>query len=123
MNGSQRVVLGAWLVMVGLSVARSLGRSAGLPQPSVFLGSAVLFTVYFGAASFLGPLPAALAVGTDVAALMLPYIRGGTTGPLDSIAAGLDKISGGSGAPATPSSSSGAASVPGGATPGTLISP
>lgn len=108
MSGPQRVVFGAWLAMIGLSIARSLGRGGGLPQPSVFLGSAVLFTVYYGAAGFLGPLPAALAVGTDVAAVMLPYIRGGTMGPLDSLAAQLDKISGGPGtAPAAPGGSSG----------------
>ena len=110
MNGPQRVVFGAWLAMIGLSVARSLGRSGGLPQPGVFLGSAVLFTVYLGAAGFLGPLPAVLAVGTDVAALMLPYLQGKTTGPLDSIASGLDKISGGTGS----------APAPGGAPGGTL---
>lgn len=107
MSGPQRVVFGAWLAMIGLSIARSLGRGSGLPQPSVFLGSGVLFTLYFGAAAFLGPLPAALAVGTDVATLMLPYIQGKTTGPLDSIAAGLDRISGGSGThPAAPSAPS-----------------
>lgn len=108
MNGPQRVVFGAWLAMVALSAVRSFGRGGGLPQPSVFLGSGVLFSVYLGAASFLGPLPAALAVGTDVAALMLPYIRGGTTGPLDQLAGMLDQISGGTKtAPASPGGSSG----------------
>ena len=113
MNGPQRIVFGSWMAMVGLAVARSLGANRGLPQPSVFLGGGVLFTLYFGAAGFLGPLPAVFAVGTTVAALMLPYIRGSTGGgPLDTIAAGLDKIAGGTG---THPAASGAAASPAGA--------
>lgn len=105
MNRPQQWVLGAWLTMIALTTVRSLNQTKGLPQPSQFLGSGVLFTIYFGAAAFLGPLAAVLAVGTDVAALMLPYVKGGGTGPLDQLAAALDKISGGqpaSSAPAPP---------------------
>lgn len=94
MNGPQRVVYGAWLAMIGLSVARSLGRNAGLPQPNIFIASAVLFSGYYIAASFLGAFPAVLAVATDVAVVALPYLRGGTTGPLDTIASALSSISG-----------------------------
>lgn len=94
MSGPQRVVLGAWLAMIGLATARSLGRSQGLPQPSVFLASGVLFTMLYGAAAIIGPLAAVFAVGTDVAALALPYFKGSTQGPLDSIAAGLGRLTG-----------------------------
>jgi hypothetical protein len=93
-NGSQRVVLWAWLAMIGLATARSVGGGRGLPQPSVYLGSGVLFTLYLGAAGFLGALPAVLAVGTDLTAVALPYLRGQATGPLDTIAAALERVSG-----------------------------
>lgn len=95
MNGSQRVVFGAWLAMIALATARSLGGGRGLPQPGTYLASGVLFTLYLGAASFLGPLVAVFAVGTDLAAVLLPYYQGGKVGPLDQIAAGLQKLSGG----------------------------
>lgn len=123
MSGPQRVVLGAWLAMIGLATARSLGAGRGLPSPGTFLASGILFTGYFAAAGFLGPLPAVLAVGTDVAAVALPYFRGGTTGPLDQLATALGKLDGSSGSgsvsggqsgPAPGQSSSGP--VPGGST-------
>jgi hypothetical protein len=93
----QGVVVAAWLGMIGLTAARTLAQGRGLPQPSAFVASGVLFTLLYGGAAVVGPLAAVFAVGVDVAALALPYFRGGTTGPLDSIAAGLEKISGGSG--------------------------
>lgn len=110
MNGPQRIVLGAWLGMIALAAARSLGAGKGLPSPGTFLASGVLFTGYLVAASFLGGLPAVLAVGTDVAAVALPYLKGGTTGPLDTIASALGKLDGSTGATASP--------APGGASPG-----
>jgi len=94
MSGPQRVVLGAWLAMIGLATARSLARSQGLPQPSTFLASGVLFTMLYGAAAVVGPLAAVFAVGTDIAALALPYFKGGSTGPLDTLAAGLARLTG-----------------------------
>lgn len=126
MSGPQRIVFGAWLGMVGLATARSLGGSRGLPQPSVYLSSAVLFTLLYGAAGIVGPLAAVFAVGVDIAALVLPYVRGGTTGPLDSIAQGLASISGGPSAAAAPAAgAAGPRTVPGpgGSTPGTLVRP
>lgn len=110
MSTPQRVVVGAWLAMIGLAAARSLGQSKQLPQPSTFLASAVLFTLLYGAAGIVGPVAAVFAVGTDVAALTLPYFRGQTTGPLDSIAAGLEKLTG---APASSSAAPGGAPAPG----------
>ena len=87
MGGPQRVVVAALLAMIGLATARSLSSGKGIPQPGTFLASGVLFTAYYTAAGFLGALPAILAVGTDVAAVALPYFRGSTTGPLESFAA------------------------------------
>lgn len=108
MNGSQRVVFGAWLAMVALAAARSLGAGKGLPSPGTFLASGVLFTGYFAAAGLIGPLAAVFAVGTDVAAVAAPYFKGSTTGPLDQIAAALGKLDGSQ--PAAPSGASGAGS-------------
>jgi hypothetical protein len=76
MSGPQRVVLGAWLAFIGLTVAKSLSGGRGLPQPGVFLGSAALFTGYYVLSGIgpLGTLAATFAVGTDVAAVFLPYL-------------------------------------------------
>ena len=120
MNGPQRVVLGAWLAMIGLATARSLGAGKGLPSPGTFLASGILFTGYFAAAGILGPLPAVFAVGTDIAAVALPYFRGGKTGPLDQLGAALSRLDGSS---STSSSGSGTTQAPApganaGATPG-----
>jgi len=91
----QRVVLGAWLAMIGLATVRAVaGPNRGLPAPSVYLGSGVLFTMLYGASSFLGPLAAALAVGVDVGAVVAPYLKG-QSGILDTAASWLDGIAGG----------------------------
>lgn len=100
----QRVVLGAWIAMIGLATVRYVNKSKGLPPPSIYLGSAVLFTLLFGAASVLGPLPAVIAVSADVGALLTPYLRGSDVGPLNQLASLLDSISG---APATSGGGSG----------------
>ena len=80
MSGPQRIVLGAWLAMIGLATAKSLTQKQGLPQPSVFLFSAILFSGYYVAASIaaLGTLVAVFAVGTDVAIVAAPYLQGRT---------------------------------------------
>ena len=91
---AQRVVLGAWLAMIGLATVRAIaGPSKGLPAPSVYLGSGVLFTMLYGAAGFLGPLAAAIAVGVDVGAVAAPYLKG-QTGILDTAAGWLDGLAG-----------------------------
>lgn len=103
---AQRVVLGAWLAMVGLTTARAvIGPSKGLPAPSLYLGAGVLFTLLYGASSFVGPLAAVLAVSADVFAVAAPALRKDAAGnprPLptiiDQVAAWLDGISGGAGA-------------------------
>jgi len=110
-SGPQRVVIGAWLGIIGLAAARSLGAGKGLPSPGTFLASGILFTGYLVAASFLATLPAVLAVGTDVAAVALPYLKGGGTGPLDTIAAALGKLDGTTGATAAPAPGGGTGSL------------
>lgn len=104
----QRIVLGAWLAMIGLATVRAVaGPQKGLPAPSVYLGSGILFTALYGASSFLGPLAAAIAVGVDVGALLAPYLKGSQVGPLNQLASFLDGIAG---APQQP-----AGAAPGGA--------
>ena len=78
MSGPQRIVLGAWLAMIGLATAKSLTEKRGLPQPGVFLFSAILFSGYYVAAGIaaLGTLVAVFAVGTDVAIVAYPYLQG-----------------------------------------------
>jgi hypothetical protein len=104
----QRVVLGAWLTMIGLATVRSIaGGSKGLPSPSLYLGSGVLFTALYGAAGLVGPLAAVLAVGIDVAALATPYMHG-KPGLFETAATWLDGISGGPSAqPAKPAGATG----------------
>lgn len=78
MSGPQRVVLGAWIAMIGLATARSLTSKQGLPQPGVFLFSAVLFSGYYVLASIsvISTLIAVFAVGTDLAVVAGPYLQG-----------------------------------------------
>jgi hypothetical protein len=110
-GAAQRIVLGAWVAMIGLATVRAVTDPLhkGLPLPSVFLGSAVLFTLFYGAAAFLPPLAATLAVGVDVGALVRPYISGGPA-PLDTLATWLDKLNG------APASAAAPAPAPGGGT-------
>jgi hypothetical protein len=113
----QRIVLGAWLAMIGLATVKAVaGPQKGLPAPSVYLGSGVLFTALYGAAAFLGPLAAVTAVAVDVGALLAPYL-GQQTGPLNQLAGFLDGLSGGK--PAGPGASgvSGTSASP---APGTM---
>ena len=128
MSSPQRIVLGAWLAMLGLATARTLSQGRGLPQPSVYLSTAVLFTMLFGAAGLVGTLAAVFAVGVDVAAVTLPYFKGSSVGPLDQLAAALGSMSGqppsaAHGQPSGPGGRVAAAPGPGGSTPGTLIAP
>jgi hypothetical protein len=94
---AQRIVLGAWIGMIGLATVRQLTdpNHKGLPAPSIYLASGVLFTMLFGVAGFLPPLAAALAVGIDVGALLRPFLPGGSgNSPLAQLAGFLDGLSG-----------------------------
>jgi hypothetical protein len=91
---AQRVVLGAWIAMIALaSVRYAASNQKGLPPPSTYVGSAVLFTILYGASSFLGPLAAVLAVGVDIGAVATPYLQGRSS-VLDQAASWLNTISG-----------------------------
>lgn len=101
MNGGQRVVLGAWLSMIVLATVRHVSDPAqggGLPPPSGYLASGVLFTMFYGAAGFAGTLFGTLAVGVVVAAIVKPYAdsRGAipNSGPIFQLSNLLDSISG-----------------------------
>ena len=71
----QAVVLGAWLAMIALASLRQATdpSKGGLPPPSTFLASGVLFTMFYGGAAFAPPLFAVLSVGVVVAAIFKPY--------------------------------------------------
>jgi hypothetical protein len=111
-NRGQRVVLGAWLAMVVLATVRHVSdpSQGGLPPPSAYVGSGVLYTMFFGAAGFAPSLFGTLAVGTIVAAVLKPYAdsRGiiPNSGPIFQVASLLDQASGK--APAKPTSTQGA---------------
>lgn len=100
MKGGQRVVLGAWLAMIVLATVRHVSdpNVKGLPPPSFFLGSGVLYTMFYGGAAFAPGLFGTLAVGTIVAAVAKPYIdaKGAIpkSGPIFQLAGLLDGISG-----------------------------
>lgn len=108
-------VLLAWMVMVGLISVRSVIANNGqpfpknLPAPSVYLGSAVLYTMLWGATFFAPGLAVVLAFGTDIGALFQPYLQG-KPGLADSFAAYLNKVA--------PQSSSAASNPTGGTTSG-----
>lgn len=98
-QSAQMWILGAWLGAVGLTTFRQIaGKSstnlAGwMPEPNVYLGSAVLFTMLW-AGSWVAPtLAVALAVGTDVGLIVSPYLSGSKVGILDTAATWLQKVS------------------------------
>jgi len=96
MNTSQRVVLGAWLALIGLQIVRRLtSNTPGLPPPSTFLGGGVYMTAMYTAAGFLDGLPAAFAVGLPIAIVARPYL-GLEQGPsvLQTLGTWLDQLSG-----------------------------
>lgn len=109
MNQGQRVVLGAWLAMIVLATVRHVSNPSqgGLPSPSSFIASGVLYTMFFGAAGFAPGLFGTLAVGTIVAAVLKPYIdsKGAipNSGPIFQLANLLDSVGGAVGGPATTS--------------------
>lgn len=100
MNGGQRVVLGAWLAMIVLATVRHVSDPAvgGLPPPSNFIASGVLYTMFFGAAGFAPGLFGTLAVGTIVAAALKPYVDSKgiipNSGPIFQLTSLLDQFAG-----------------------------
>lgn len=87
-------VIGSWLVMIGLITIRQIaGDKKGMPQPGSYLGSAILFTMLIGLASLTPALGTTIAVGTVVGAAVAPYMKGQSTGIIDTMATWLDGIS------------------------------
>lgn len=76
MNG-RRVVLGSWLAIIALSTIRAATDpvKGGLPTPATFVASGVLFTMFYGGASFAPQLFGVLSVGVVVAAVFAPYLN------------------------------------------------
>lgn len=95
MNG-RRVVVGAWLAMIGLATVRQLSQGGGLPSPSPYVRSGVAFTMLYGLAGFAPQLAAVFAVGLDLSALLTPYVKGqAQSGPIFQLAQLLDSMAGG----------------------------
>jgi hypothetical protein len=100
--GGQPLVLGSWFAIILLATVRQVtSPTPGLPSPSVYVGSSVLFTMFYAGASFpgLAPLFGVLSVGVVLAALMKPYINstGATianSGPIYQLSTLLDSMSG-----------------------------
>lgn len=71
----QAIVLGAWLTMIGLASLRQATdpSKGGLPPPSTFLASGVLFTLFYGGAAFAPSLFGTLAIGVVISAIVKPY--------------------------------------------------
>lgn len=103
MNG-QRVVLGAWLGMIALATLRSVSSPAGgLPQPSSFVGSGVLFTMFYAGAGFAPSLFGVLAAGVVVAAVFRPYLDANGAIPQSGPIFQLSNLVAGISGPASPS--------------------
>lgn len=99
MNNASGWVLGAWVGAIGLITARQLiGQKdtaslvQRLPEPNAYLGSAVLFTLYWLLSLGLPTLAVVLAVGTDVGLIVQPYLQG-KPGLLDQLSGWLQKVS------------------------------
>lgn len=102
---ARRIVITAWLGYAGLVTIKQLldPNQRGLPPPRMFLASGVLFSMYYLAAGPLKTFPAVLAVGTDIAVLLNPYIKGSNSGVIQSLTGAIDTIAGQAPAPSSPS--------------------
>jgi hypothetical protein len=101
MSTPQRVVLGAWLSMIVLATVRHVSdpsSGGGLPRPPAYISSGILFTMFYGGASFAPGLFATLSVGVVLAAIVKPYAdaKGAVpnSGPIFQLAKLVDSISG-----------------------------
>lgn len=101
MSRGQRFVLGAWLSMIVLATVRHVSdpsSGGGLPPPSGYVASGVLFTMFFGGSAVAPGLFGTLAVGVVLAAIVKPYAdaRGAVpaSGPIFQLSRLLDSIAG-----------------------------
>ena len=62
--------------MIGLASIRQATdpSKGGLPPPSTFLASGVLFTLFYGGAAFAPGLFGTLAIGVVISAIVKPYL-------------------------------------------------
>lgn len=117
MKRGQQVVLGAWLAMIVLATVRHVSdpSQGGLPPPSSFVGSGVLYTFFFGAAGIAPGLFGTIAVGSVIAAVLKPYVdaKGAipSSGPIFQLSNLLGQISGAPAATTTPSTTTQGASA------------
>lgn len=113
-DGAANLILLMWLGMVGIITTKqvigdtstSSSLATKMPEPSVFLGSAVLFTMLWGASLITPGLAVAVAAGIDISAIIVPYIKGNQTGLLQQAATWLDNATGGTPTPTTGSTTS-----------------
>lgn len=89
-------VLGAWAAMIVVITARQLLAKTAMPKASVYLGSAVLYTMIWGGSLLAPQLAVALAWGTVFGALASPYLKGSGNSVVSQLTTKLNSISGGS---------------------------
>jgi hypothetical protein len=105
-GSSEGLVLGSWLAMIVLATVRQVASSTpGLPSPAVYVGSGVLFSLFYLGAKVTpqSRLFGVLAVGAVVTALVKPYLHRDASGqsvpilnsgPLFQVSNLLDQMSG-----------------------------
>jgi hypothetical protein len=107
-NTGQRLVLGAWIAFVGLVTIRRLASpgAKGFPEPSLYLGSGILFTLFYVLGAAAPPLAGALAIGVDVSMLLRPYLPGqdASGSPATLLARWLDNLTPPAAQPSAPPS-------------------
>lgn len=87
---SRRLLIVAWLTLVGVTIARETQAGYIPPRPAVFIPGAFTYTV-FGVLGEVAPVPALMLAGLfDLAALLTPFLKNPQTSPLASLFNWLD---------------------------------
>lgn len=87
---SRRLLIVAWLTLVGVTVARETQAGFVPPRPAVFIPGAFTYTV-FGVIGEVAPVPALVLAGLfDLAALLTPFLKDPKTSPLATVFTWLD---------------------------------
>lgn len=87
---ARRLVLLAWLGLVGIVVAREVQSGYVPPRPGVFVPGALAYTVLGGLTEASPPLALVLAGMFDIAAVLTPFLKDPKTSPLAMIFGWLD---------------------------------